>query len=407
MRILHLNTLFPPWQVGGAERTVKALASGMAALNHEVAVLHTVPYADGASAKRQEQLHTYSAPLRNFYWQFDGLKRHSAQRFAWHFLDSNNPWMQARVREVLTEFQPDYVLTHTVQGFSNRVWKTAAGGPHRLIHVLHDQALLCPQTAMFRNGQACQQQCRTCHYLTERKRPYAEHVQAVISVSHALLQKHREHGFFVNLPGDAVHNGYSDAWPEAVPALPYLTACTSDEAQVAPVLTLGYLGRVEPGKGIEFLLQVMQELRTYPLRLLIAGRGDEEYVGHLQEKYGHLNISFMGQVNKVDFFPQLDVLTVPSLLFEGLGNTAIEATVWGRPAIVSDQGGLKELTTETLGKVCRVQGSEAIAQWKSAILHYLDKNVLRHSYQEALAIRNKYQVESVAKAYLRLLPELV
>jgi glycosyltransferase involved in cell wall biosynthesis len=352
MKILHINTLFPPTVVGGAERTVRTLATSLAEHGHQITVVSLVPR-DKALVEQGENPNIRQAHLRNLYWPFfnAGVRRPLA-RFVWHLVDAWNPFMRSLVRNEIRRCKPDVVITHNLQGWSSSTWGVVKDAGLPLVHVLHDQSLLCPQTAMFRNGKACVGQCGSCRFLSAPRKRLSPKVDAVVAVSAALLGRHQAYGLFNNgVKTSVIHNAWRGEWPDPVPALP--SAGGGDAS--SRVRTIGYMGRIEGEKGVETLLKAWETVRKaapdYDVRLRVAGTGQAHYVDTLKARYGIGDVELVGQMAPPDFFQLVDIIVVPSQAFEGLGNVAFEAMVFGRPVLVSNQGGLPEIPPDGHGLV--------------------------------------------------------
>ena len=102
-------------------------------------------------------------------------------------------------------------------------------------------------------------------------------------------------------------------------------------------LTLGLLGQISPHKGHEDAIEALRILGpTY--RILIAGKGQDDYVAQLKEKSRNLPVRFAGFVALPDFFEEIDVLLVPSWE-EPFGIVLLEAMASGIPVIATEAGG--------------------------------------------------------------------
>ena len=108
-------------------------------------------------------------------------------------------------------------------------------------------------------------------------------------------------------------------------------------------MSLLYLGRLHPIKGIENLLEAchLVDAGSFNFRLIIAGQGDEEYVEELRKEITKLElkekVEMVGYINeseKQDIFQQADVLILPSHS-ENFGNVVAEALSYGIPVIAS------------------------------------------------------------------------
>lgn len=118
-------------------------------------------------------------------------------------------------------------------------------------------------------------------------------------------------------------------------------------------LSIGYIGRLEKWKGVQYLLLAYREaIKDYDkIDLFIAGKGGYEH--ELRKMTRELGIDdrvkFLGNVTgkeKEDFFASVNVVIVPSSSFENHPLTAIEAQLRSRPVIGTDFGGIKEIVED-------------------------------------------------------------
>lgn len=111
-------------------------------------------------------------------------------------------------------------------------------------------------------------------------------------------------------------------------------------------LKIGYLGRLDPGKGLEILLESFTALaQQLDLRLEIVGSGS--LLSRLQHKVADYSlddsVSFFGVLKQDEVGSKLrewDLLIFPSELEESLGLVGLEAMACGTPVIGSNQGGI-------------------------------------------------------------------
>ena len=110
-----------------------------------------------------------------------------------------------------------------------------------------------------------------------------------------------------------------------------------------------YVGRIEPLKGVELLLDVAASMDVcYKYRVLIVG-GDlsqEKEVNRLMELSTRLGLSdivtFVGRVEQAQlpqYFAAADICIIPSY-YESFGLVALEAMACGTPVVASRVGGL-------------------------------------------------------------------
>lgn len=106
-------------------------------------------------------------------------------------------------------------------------------------------------------------------------------------------------------------------------------------------MQFGFLGRIEPEKGIEVLLAATTRLYG-DWTLNIAGRGEADYVQGLKRAYEDPRIVWLGQVEAEAFWHRVDVLVAPAVWTEPFGRSVAEAVQQGRGVIASRIGGLPE-----------------------------------------------------------------
>lgn len=102
-------------------------------------------------------------------------------------------------------------------------------------------------------------------------------------------------------------------------------------------LALGLLGQISPHKGHDDVLAALRELGP-GYRLLIAGEGRESYLRKLKISARGLRVEFRAFTAAKEFFPEIDILLVPSW-DEPFGLVILEAMTAGVPVIASDRGG--------------------------------------------------------------------
>ena len=356
MRVLIVNTLYPPHQVGGAERSVAQLAQGLVRAGTDVSVLtlqsgrETVEAVVGGVS-------VHRLPLNNLYWPYDGERRSAVRRAVWHGLEAANPWMDGAVDRVVARVRPDLIHLHLTTGFSLSVYRAAARRDLPLVQTLRDWSMMCARASMFRRERRCERRCGSCVVLTAGKRARAQAVDHVIALSRPVLEAHQAAGYFRDAAASVIGNAAAQAVVSARPSL-------ADD----PVVTFGFMGRVEPEKGIEGLLRAATRLEG-DWRLRIAGRGEAAYVQRLRRAYADPRIVWLGQVEAADFWPAVDVLVAPSVWAEPFGRVVVEAVQQGRGVIASRIGGLPDAVSGAGAAILIEPGDEeALARAMGEVL---------------------------------------
>jgi glycosyltransferase involved in cell wall biosynthesis len=336
MHVLIVNTLFPPNDRGGAERSVALLADALAARGHRVTVLSTTGGETTRSARAG--VHAVYAAVPNLYWPYDGRHRIAPLRRAWHSLDLYNPFAAARFERLLDHARPDVIHTNSLQGFSISLWRAARGRGVPIVHTLRDYYLTCARALRYRNDRLCRHTCLDCRPFLALRRRASAAVQGVVGSSRAILEHHLALGLFCGARYSAVIHNSAEPPPEATPRM---------RARAGPPLTLGYLGRLEPAKGIERLLDVVRRWPGGDCRLLVGGEPTAPYRAAFERRRAADEdtgrIEFLGWVDPDEFFARIDVLVAPSLWDEPLPRAVLEATSRGVAVIASRRGGIPEL----------------------------------------------------------------
>lgn len=342
MRILILNTLYPPLQVGGAEKSVSLLAEALARAGDQVTIVSLHESSEQVCEERNG-VRVYRVPLENLYWPFSREQKPSpGARLVWHLKEMWNSRAAARFGAILDAEKPDVVHTNNLTGFSVAVWKEVRRRRIRLVHTLRDYTLACLHEGMYRNHRICQKACLDCRAYSILRKPESAKVDAVVSNSEYVLKAHQQNGFFRNTPGHVIYN------------IADLPRPVKDEIQPGENtgLTFGFIGLVDPKKGIEVVLKATRLLQNQGWKLKIAGRGLQAYIAGLKAEYPDPRIEWLGFVTPDQFYRSIDVSLIASLWPEPLPRTLIESYAYGRSAICADAGGTGEITH--LGKTVAV-----------------------------------------------------
>jgi glycosyltransferase involved in cell wall biosynthesis len=201
---------------------------------------------------------------------------------------------------------------------------------------LHDYYLLCPRSTMFRNGENCEQVCLGCRPYALLRRHLSSRVDALVGDSRFVLERHLRFGYFGATPKQGV------IYPT------YRAGSTTplSETRSWPI-RFGYLGQIVAAKGLEVLLKAVVRLPEGSWSLDVAGRGPAAYERQLRARYEVPAIRFLGYVRRLEvFFPEIDVLVVPSVWNDPSPRVISEAYAYGVPVVGSKRGGIPESIEE-------------------------------------------------------------
>jgi len=167
--------------------------------------------------------------------------------------------------------------------------------------------------------------------------------------------------------------------------------------------TVLFVGRLEPRKGVAYLVRAFLRLKpAFPrLRLLVVGRDDQ----HQQDKLMSMvpprlrpDLVFVGAVPQADlpsYYASADVFCAPSLGGESFGIVLAEAMAVGLPVVCSNIGGYRDVVHDgTDGLLVPPRDPEALA---AAVGGLLDNPArLAAMGEAAAAAARRYAWETVA-----------
>jgi glycosyltransferase involved in cell wall biosynthesis len=321
MRLALISSLLPGDSRGGAESYAQASALSLAE-RHDVVLLTGSRHAtiNGVRTIRVPRLPLISSSTPG------------VARVLWHAADQWLPHVHVAVSRALRREKPDLVVTHHPQGLSAAVFTAVAAQRLPHVHVAHDLNILCSRMSMTRRGVYCGGSCVACRIQRAvRGRALGLNLAALIVFSRYMLEQHVRAGVVPRDRATAVRLG-------ADPGAVRLRRITREPP------TVGFIGALEPHKGLLTLLDAFHAAERNRWRLLIAGSGRLE-PDVVRASSRDPRIGFVGQVEgaaKDGFFDRTDLLIVPSEWEEPATFVVAEGAVRGIPTIVSDRGGLPE-----------------------------------------------------------------
>lgn len=143
-------------------------------------------------------------------------------------------------------------------------------------------------------------------------------------------------------------------------------------------LVILYVGRIDPGKGVETLLAAFKRLRSeVAVELIFVGGasvgGDGSYCMNFIDQAMRAGAKYVAPEKDIRrFYWAADVVAVPSVIAEAQGLVVLEALASGVPVVASRTGGIPEMLAGDLGIGLVAPGDAAeLAQRLREVL-YLD-----------------------------------
>jgi glycosyltransferase involved in cell wall biosynthesis len=365
-----LRITFILWDgnIGGAERVSVALAGRLRRMAVETCVLFV-----GGAGRLVPQLSSEDVPYESL-----GLRRGA--------LVVTHP---ARLRKVIRRLRPDVVIVGTVGYLGAAVRATGFRGP--LIGVEHGQLIEICDRGRLRHPKGW----------LDRMTGVATY-DAEVAVSRYMLGLAKR-GPHVRRVVLIPHGVDTDTTPPSIPPL------------AAQALTVGYAGRLFPGKGVDRLIRAVSILAdcdpACKVHLQVAGDGEMRRTWErLAQSLGIADrVRFLGWTDDVvGHWARCHVAVAPNDRFvESFNVSVVEAMAAGRPTIVTDRGALPELVlTQSTGMVVPAADEHALAAALAGYVRDPDR-----VYTEGAAARRRatenYSLTQSAQRYLALADELV
>lgn len=385
LHVALLNTLYAPYRIGGAEKSVKALAEALVAEGHRVDVITLHEGDDETVVLDGVTVHRLKADRRAF-WPFDGRRYSKKTRWLAQLHDLWNRRMYRRVQRKLAEVSPQLLHTNNLLGFSVSAWRAAASLDIPVLHTARDYYLLHPDSVLYAHERNIAPDSIGARCWSMLRRRAARDVDSFVGISQFVHDIHRKHGFFGNARSLAIHNGID------------VDANDMEPLAEARGLRLGYLGRIEAFKGVEHIFRgIEQSGASDSIELVIAGEGRSKYIRRLAERYAGVNHRFIGYAKPDELFAQVDGLVVPSLWREPFGRVVVEANAHGVPVLASRMGGLPEIVEDgTTGYLFDSDDPEGLA----GLLHRLADDGLEVSASRCRAHAARFTVAPMARRYV-------
>lgn len=179
-------------------------------------------------------------------------------------------------------------------------------------------------------------------------------------------------------------------------------------------LTIGFVGRMLPGKGLNVLAEALAKLKTEPWRLLVVGDGPER-------KSFERRLAVSGLLARTDFtgairydevpemFHEMDLLVMPTQttkrIREQFGRVLVEAMASGLPVIGSTSGAIPEVIGDA-GLVTPEGDADALS---CAVRRVLSDKALREHLARAgrARVEEHYSWKRVAEKTYELFRQVV
>ncbi len=251
----------------------------------------------------------------------------------------------------VAEFQPDILHIHNLFFIASPSILYAAWKKNiPVVQTIHNYRLICANALLLRNNHPCEKCIHNIFplsgiiYKCYRNSSSASALVTLITSWHKLIgtwqKKVDKYIALTHFAKNKLDHSSLNPQPNQIVVKPNFIPDPGANHSVRENFFL-FVGRLSPEKGANFLCEAFAKLQH---QLIIAGDGPEKE--KLEKQYsGFTNISFIGQRERtavLNLMGKCKALIIPSLWYEGLPFTMLEAFSFGTPVLASKLGGMEE-----------------------------------------------------------------
>lgn len=400
--VVIFSSIFSPHVFGGGEIAACNRAELLASRGHNVSVV-TIKEKDVSSSRGElshEGLRIFRLKMPRRYTLHERTDKPQllVSKLFWHMQDYFDYRNRRLVNDILDEISPDHVYIDNIIGLGFNMISEIGCRNIPVTYVLHDLNLACFHTSAFHKGKNCEHQCFPCRIVSVLRQAPLAHLPVLgfISPSHANLERMKILAPLVaKRPSRVIRNIPDNPPPK------------HKRRKLARTRLL-FAGRLDPLKGIDFLLCVLEGFSSaFDFHLTVLGTGPMER--ELRAKYeGKGWVTFRGFVTKEEVASEIidcDLYCMPSVGWESYGLTTAQALQTGTPVIGSNLGGTAELVRDGItGRLVSPGNSQ---DWNEAFREIFSKPSLLHEWhKKALYYSSEFSRDSLGEAYENFMEEL-
>jgi glycosyltransferase involved in cell wall biosynthesis len=340
MKVLMLAQSYAP-VVGGEERIVEDLSRELVRRGHRVGVATLrQPAGEPPAGEDGVVVHVLDGSMD----RIPGISLDPERQYA---PPGPDPLTVAGLRRVLRRERPDVVHAHNWLGDAFLPLDRRAGPA--FVFSLHDYSLVCATKRFFYRGGVCAGP-GAAKCMAHSVRHYGAAKGAMIGAGVRASEPWLRRRVDMFLPvSDAVRElsgiGADDPHeviPNFIGALPPRPAADDPRLAALPEEPfILYFGDVTEDKGVLALVEAYRQLDAAPPLVLVGRRLVE-----LPPTPGLVEAGRLPHELAIEALRRSLIAVAPSLLPESFGIVALEAAAAGKPAIVSDIGGLKDVVVD-------------------------------------------------------------
>ena len=405
MRILQVNKFYYPR--GGADKYFLDLSSALESAGDQVAVF---------SMASPNNLPSKFSPYFVSNIDFDKISPKDFLKIPGRIIYSLEA--KRKFKKLVADFKPDIIHIHNIyHQISPSILDVARSAKIPVVMHLHDYKLICPNYQLFVDGKTCEACRKTKYYHCTQKKclkgSTSKSLLATIEmyIHHSILKIYKKNITFFISPSQFMKNEIiSFGWPEnkiEIIANPYSSSLIATEEEISNNNEENYLlyfGRLSPEKGLTTLIKAAA-ISNLPIKFVGAGPEEE----NLRKEAKRLNVltDFTGFKHKEELkliILKAKAVIIPSIWYENMPLSLLEALSLGKIVIASDIGGIPEIISPGINGLLFKPGDAKDLSDKINSLDNIIKSDLKKAARES--VKNftlKNNAEKVKQLYTRIL----
>lgn len=377
MRILYLSSIYPS-QTAPTRGTYSRDLCRALKQNCDIRVLSPVSWLEALTTpgSRTAEAHDPVPSSRPIYWYPPRVQRHSYGDWMWTSI-------RRHVEQVVSEFQPDWVISYWAHPDGEVALRAARScGARAAVSIGGSDVLLLTQNAKRRKA--------ICRVL--------RNIDLVFTVCDGLRDR------VIELGGspERTHTSYQGIDLDTF--TPGNQADAKKSLGLAPSAPLFlWVGRMVSIKRLDILLAafaiVREQLPDAQLALVGSGPQMESFKSYVHQNHLSDAVRFVGPVNRAglpEWYRAADA-TVLSSDSEGLPNVLRESLACGTPFVSTNAGSIREIAADQYSRVVRCGDVDALQR---AMIQILDS-----SYRDGVVTYQPQSWSATAEQRLRLMRE--
>lgn len=389
MRILFVNTYYYPNMFGGAEKSVKLLASNFSK-KYPCAVFSADASIKGLQKEIVDDVVVYRSG--SFFFNFKARFYKSESRFCKvknRLSDLHNPVAYRHFKRVLDEFKPDIIHTNGLRGIGPKVWKLAQERGVKVVHTLRDYYASDP---LMREHPPVNAIISVWQNFWNKK---SESIDVVTAPSSFVIKKMIGFGFGLKAVLRAVPNGITFDKGTFLKNINHSPKAASSKVRFI------YAGTLVDFKGVQKLLEAFKEIQKNrdDVEIVFCGAGPLMELIQAEAKCNQ-SVIFRGKLDSQAMskeYLDADVCVIPSLWEEPFGLVVIEAAYHGCALIASNKGGIPEIIDNLgAGILCDCSDVQSLARNMLLLCDEEERIIQRKIFSESV---EKFSIENCIDQY--------